>query len=77
MFENALSSAPTIDAVPVRHGVWKTHYVGDAKTPWGSDCSVCGEWLIIDRVVIIQKYNYCPNCGAKMDGERKDDATND
>lgn len=30
-------------------------------------CSVCGEPNM--------EWNYCPNCGAKMDGERKDDGT--
>lgn len=45
-----------VDAVPVRHG----HLV--RPNPYG-ECSVCG--MLID---IRDGFNYCPNCGAKMDG---------
>lgn len=54
------------DVAPVRHGRWTQHYVGQENIPWGSDCSVCGEWLVIDRTVMNEKYHYCPNCGASM-----------
>lgn len=50
----AIEDAPSIDAVPVRHGRW--------TFPWTSpECSVCRK---------TQKWTskYCPNCGAKMDG---------
>ena len=43
------------DVTPVRHGRWK---------PFGrnlGECSECGE-------VVAVRNNYCPNCGAKMDG---------
>ena len=48
--------APTID--PVRHGEWK-----ETDDPMFRACSVCGylEWKGLWN-------NYCPNCGAKMDG---------
>lgn len=52
---------PIIEAEPVRHGHWV-----ETKYPLFT-CSECG--------AIYQDteygYNYCPNCGAKMDGERK------
>jgi len=54
--------APTIYAVPVKHGEWKRF-----NSNWG-ECSVCGE-----KNKYLKRWNYCPNCGAKMDGERKDD----
>lgn len=44
-----------VDAVPVRHGRWDF----DMSGAW---CSVCGEYSE-------GEWNYCPNCGAKMDGE--------
>lgn len=58
-----VQDAPTIEAEPVRHGRW------EVKHPNGWACSECGEWgLMIDNRGIC-KSNYCPNCGAKMDGD--------
>jgi len=34
-------------------------------------CSVCEEYTTMEMPRLL--YHYCPNCGAKMDGERKDD----
>ena len=31
---------------------------------------ICGEVITLDEEEI---YHYCPHCGAKMDGERKDE----
>lgn len=45
----------------VRHGEWIEHTYGELK------CSVCG----IVQEDYPHRYNYCPNCGAKMDAERK------
>lgn len=63
-----IKDAPTVDAVPVGHGRWV--FGVDSETgerdlkAW--TCSECNE-----------KYpwqpNYCPNCGAKMGGERREE----
>ena len=50
------------DVAPVRHGRWvqtKSPFMNECE-----DCSVCGY-----RTVWGHRYNYCPNCGAKMDLE--------
>ena len=53
---------PAADVVEVVHGKW------EFKHPNGWACSKCGEWgLMIDNRGIC-KSNYCPNCGARMDG---------
>ena len=57
---------PTIDAVPVVHGRWIKK--SDRTKHW--HCSNCA----FVEGIISRFYNYCPNCGAKMDG-RDDDAT--
>lgn len=43
-------------------GEWIKHSIGE-HTPWGFDCSECGEWFVVGEEVI-KKYNYCPNCGS-------------
>ena len=53
-----IDRCPTIDAVPVVHGRWidVREYCGDYM------CSNC------ETLYGTNKFNYCPNCGAKMDG---------
>ena len=54
---------PTID--PVKYGKWSK--VSESYT-WGGTsikefkCSLC------NKIVNWHKYNYCPNCGARMKG---------
>lgn len=60
---------PTVDAVEVVHGRWLLEREPDGK-PYCFHCSVCdGDFSYIG---ITTAYNYCPNCGAKMDGGKKD-----
>lgn len=59
---NKPSAQPTIDAVEVVHGSWEK-YLNEGLL-WR--CSICGSR-------INAPYHYCPNCGAKMDGEEKAD----
>ena len=59
-----LQEAPTIDVALVRHGQWVSVPHKLARI-----CSVCNrdepyKFADIDADV----YDYCPNCGAKMDG---------
>ena len=57
-----LKKAPTIEAKPVVHGRWEEASDGD-----GIVCPFCRT----DFCTIIydtEYFNYCPNCGAKMDG---------
>lgn len=52
--KGTIDNAPTVDAVPVRHGKW---IIEDGHVC----CSECGE--------ISKEYNWCPYCGARMDEE--------
>ena len=58
-----IEDAPAVDAAPVARGEWielheeNGHEVGT--------CSHCRHVRIVD--------NYCPNCGAKMDGGNDND----
>lgn len=58
--------APTVDAVPVRHGKWMPREEGCVYPFWERyTCSVCGKHA--------DDTDYCPHCGARM---VKDDQTN-
>lgn len=57
--EYALDNIPTADVVEVVHGYWE-EVIGDIR------CSVCK--ISQDNG---HKHNYCPECGAIMDGERR------
>ena len=48
---------------PVRHGRW----IEQEKYAFGVmyDCSICGNRILDNG----HSWNYCPNCGAKMDGD--------
>ena len=43
----------------------------DIDGDWYNECSVCGG-RTENHTGYPPDFNYCPNCGAKMDGERKD-----
>ena len=51
-----LDNINAADVVEVVHGRW------EARGFYGHNCSVCGALNDIDT-------NYCPTCGARMDGE--------
>lgn len=58
-----LNQTKKVDAVEVVHGRNL-----DADTPSLFECSVC-HWCCSDTYYgDTADYNYCPNCGAKMDG---------
>ena len=57
-FMNRLLDAPTVDAVEVVHGRW------NPSGNCGYRCSNCDFWVAFRSL-----NNYCPNCGAKMDGD--------
>ena len=54
----------TVDAVEVVHGRWIP-----TNSKCDCTCSVCNTEF--DNIVndALEDWNYCPNCGAKMDGD--------
>ena len=64
--EEYIDNAPTIDAEPVRHGLWiQSKIVPDYH--YCSLCKVAHKMQMSCNVYVLLKY--CPHCGAKMDGE--------
>ena len=64
-FVDRVKALPSADVVQVRRGKWKKIGV------WGRvyRCNQCGNFLDFDGVNAGRgSANFCPNCGAKMDG---------
>lgn len=49
----------SIDAVLATYGIWKWKIYENGYGTW--ECSACG-------CPMIARFNYCPNCGARMVG---------
>lgn len=58
-----LNTLPTVDAVEMVHGRWVHVTSSDMMTGKAYICSECKKM----RYGLFMP-NYCPNCGAKMDG---------
>ena len=59
-----IDSEPAADVTPVRHGRWVHEHISEGYA-WVI-CSECE--AVIHKILINKRLNYCPNCGAKMDG---------
>ena len=59
--ERDVRDMPAADVAPVVHGKWLTH----SDRPDSLICSVCECGFDMWKH---DKHNFCPNCGAKMDG---------
>ena len=62
--KSMVSKAPAADVAPVRHGWWVHEHISEGYA-WVI-CSECE--AVIHKILINKRLNYCPNCGAKMDG---------
>lgn len=56
--------SPTVDAVPVESGKWEYEPAADDHFVGEFICSVCQSGYREDDA---EDFNYCPNCGAKME----------
>lgn len=66
-----IDDAPTLDLAIVKPGKWiKITEDFDIDEPFVGRCSVCGWFAGIDEANVVGM-NYCPNCGAKMEGASK------
>lgn len=65
-----LDEEPPAEVEPVRHGRWiisqeYNDIIGMDVTK--CTCSVCGQYRL-SATMLSQATDYCPNCGARMDG---------
>ena len=68
---SSVENAPEADVAPVRHGRWVSWEEADnfIPSPHRHECSVCHDaaQVLVNGLELLS--DYCPNCGAKMDGE--------
>lgn len=68
--ELRVNDIPAADVCPEKHGAWSDKMVGVRDEMFlgdfhfGFKCSECG--------AVLNKTNYCGNCGAKMDGKENE-----
>lgn len=61
-FLDVIETMPAVDAEPVRHSKWV------CRTPGVFSCGACLGLALGNRPTC-----YCPDCGARMDGEDNND----
>ena len=73
VFWQDIEKAPTISAVPVVHGRWvKANGMMPPEYHGRKCCSVCDAFALSDFYGRERLSDFCPNCGAKMDGGATD-----
>ncbi|MDE5556970.1 MAG: hypothetical protein K2J32_04655 [Ruminococcus sp.] len=66
LIKERIGNAPTIDAKPVKHGEWTPDKVNEPTKLFY--CSECKGLIELSHYAYKCYYNYCPTCGAEMDG---------
>ena len=69
LIKERIDDAPTVDAVPLRHGKWIVNVRRNLTREF--KCSVCDKSICFNYDTCFHEYDYCPFCGAKMDGGDK------
>ena len=62
-FMDLVEDAPTIEAAPVVHGKWVRKETGGGLLAICNSCKYPVSWW--------HRTNFCPHCGARMDGDRE------
>ncbi len=60
---NFINEVKAVDVQPIKHGKWDGYIC--------SECNVCADYFISGDFYFDEKPNFCPNCGARMDGDTK------
>lgn len=66
--QDTLADIPTADVAEVKHGEWK---IEEYKNHLNVVCPNCNKEFYVYKQgqYRIDRSNYCPNCGARMDGK--------
>ena len=67
LLKNIIENAPEADIAHIKRGHWIFIHPSKELIDW-EKCSECGY-----KNFNFSKFNFCPNCGAKMDKEKEND----
>ena len=62
-----IDEIPAADVAPVRHGRWIRKRTVEHEGEWY--CSICGKDMLYTWGPGCGLADYCPHCGARMDGK--------
>ena len=64
-----IENMPATDVRPVKHGRWIDHEMFERNNCNPCiECAICNTWIGCN---CFSKTKFCPNCGARMDGDSK------
>lgn len=66
---SVLDDIQNADVKPVKHGRWI--YVGSVRSWDEIKCSACDAAFNTEDRDLILNWDFCPHCGARMDGDTK------
>ncbi len=73
MLLDIIRNRNTIKAEPAKRGKWITNKQTPCEPQRIFVCSECGGFIELPHYAWNCYYDYCPNCGAKMEGVMKSD----
>ena len=70
-YQSILNSIPSADVQPVKHGQWEILFAEEISDCIADHCR-CTKCGLIHTFVDkhYNQYNWCPQCGARMDGDK-------
>lgn len=72
--KQAIDETPAADVQEVKHGKWIAKKIIKESYNYGVPYEIfrCSECLyMLSENGLVRRYNYCPHCGARMDGEEE------
>ena len=64
-----IKNYPAADVQSVKHGQWICEFYNDVFDVYQADCSACKRESTNKYDKVSESYEYCPHCGARMDGD--------
>lgn len=71
-FIETIKNEPNADVQPVKHGKWIAENQDKRGYADCFTCSNCNNYTYTYTLMKVCEHDYCPNCGARMDGEQND-----